>query len=127
MSLKRKVEELEKKAGLGEEVEILSRIEVFEPGGDYFDEEHFQEELRFYEDILKQMAQGRKLPCDHVWGIEIVFPDFPMEEYEKKLPVFKDRLKQELIRRGYNRKHVERLLGPKVIKECFTGKKRIHP
>jgi len=61
MSLKRKVEELEKKAGLGEEVEIPSRIELFEPGKDYFDEEHFQEELRFYEDILKQMAQGEKV------------------------------------------------------------------
>jgi len=110
MSLKRKVEELEKKAGLGEEVEIPSRIELFEPRKDYFDEEHFQEELRFYGDILKQMAQGRKLSFDRPWGIEIVLPDFPMEEYEKKLPAFKDRLKQELIRRGYNREHVEKLL-----------------
>jgi hypothetical protein len=112
MSLKRKVEELEKKAGLGEEVEIRPGpgIEIFEPGVDYFDEEHFQEELRFCEDILKQMAQGRKLSFDRPWGIEIVLPDFPMEEYEKKLPAFKDRLKQELIRRGYNREHVEKLL-----------------
>jgi len=60
--------------------------------------------------FLSRWRRGRKLSFDRPWGIEIVFPDFPMEEYEKKLPAFKDRLKQELIRRGYNREHVEKLL-----------------